>query len=346
MNDARAAAPAGGLARLLALFAVGAGFFAVFEVGFPPASRGRLPVLVLSLALALLAAWNPHRGLLVFSALFPAGRPRRPPLRRRRRHRVADPALRRLRGGVDVSVPLRLRERSRPDARRRAPACARGALDRRGAALRSAARGRSGRSCTGSACGPSTWRDCSTRTPSAAPCCRSPRSAPAPAFFFVLRRAGDAAAPVGAHRGDVGRRRVGGRRARRARGHRSRRDERVLARDRSCVRRVDRPECPRTALRTRPGGDALVPGLGILGRHDASRRLAAPDPARGHRALPLRLAQRDRSGGDRRRPPPRAARARRAAPRRSCSRPLLAAVAAAALLVPRREGSAVDASGE
>jgi O-antigen ligase len=61
----------GGLARLLALLAVGAGFFAVFEVGFPPAARGRLPVLVLSLALALLAAWNPARGLVVFSAVFP-----------------------------------------------------------------------------------------------------------------------------------------------------------------------------------------------------------------------------------------------------------------------------------
>ena len=71
MNDAAPPRRPGGLARLVALFTVGAGFVAVFEVGFPPASRGRLPVLLLSLALALLAAWNPIRGLLVFSALFP-----------------------------------------------------------------------------------------------------------------------------------------------------------------------------------------------------------------------------------------------------------------------------------
>jgi len=70
VNDAPARRP-GGLARLLFLFAVGIGYFAVFEVGFPPASRGRLPVLVLSLALALIAAWNPTRGLIVFAALFP-----------------------------------------------------------------------------------------------------------------------------------------------------------------------------------------------------------------------------------------------------------------------------------
>ena len=61
----------GGLARLIALFSVGAGFFAVLEVGFPPAARSRLPVLVLSLGLALLSAWNPARGLVAFSAVFP-----------------------------------------------------------------------------------------------------------------------------------------------------------------------------------------------------------------------------------------------------------------------------------
>jgi len=71
VNDAAPPRRPGGLARLVALFTVGLGFFAVFEVGFPPASRGRLPVLALSLALSLLAAWNPTRGLLVFSALFP-----------------------------------------------------------------------------------------------------------------------------------------------------------------------------------------------------------------------------------------------------------------------------------
>jgi len=61
----------GGLARLLALLTVGAGFFWVFEVGFAPGARGRLPVLVLALALALVAASNPTRGLVAFSAVFP-----------------------------------------------------------------------------------------------------------------------------------------------------------------------------------------------------------------------------------------------------------------------------------
>src|SRR5262249_11147209 len=48
-----------------------AGFFAVFSVGFPPASRDRLPVFVAALTLALLAAWSPNRGLVAFAFLFP-----------------------------------------------------------------------------------------------------------------------------------------------------------------------------------------------------------------------------------------------------------------------------------
>ena len=61
----------GGVVRLLLLALVAAGFFAVFAVGFPPGARDRLPVLVLALALALLTAYSPHRGLLVFCFLFP-----------------------------------------------------------------------------------------------------------------------------------------------------------------------------------------------------------------------------------------------------------------------------------
>jgi len=61
----------GGAVRLLLLAATAAGFFAVFSVGFPPASRDRLPVLVVALGLALLAAWSPNRGLVTFAFLFP-----------------------------------------------------------------------------------------------------------------------------------------------------------------------------------------------------------------------------------------------------------------------------------
>ena len=62
--------PAGG-ARLLLLLTTLAGFFGVLSLGFPPASPDRLPILVLALTLALLSAWNPVRGLLAFSFLFP-----------------------------------------------------------------------------------------------------------------------------------------------------------------------------------------------------------------------------------------------------------------------------------
>ena len=61
----------GGAARLLLLASTAAGFFAVFSVGFPPASRDRLPVFVAALGLALLAAWSPNRGLVAFAFLFP-----------------------------------------------------------------------------------------------------------------------------------------------------------------------------------------------------------------------------------------------------------------------------------
>ena len=73
MNPATAepARRPGGVVRLLFLALVAAGFFAVFAVGFPPGARDRLPVLVLALGLALLTAWNPSRGLLVFCFLFP-----------------------------------------------------------------------------------------------------------------------------------------------------------------------------------------------------------------------------------------------------------------------------------
>lgn len=70
MNGEPARRP-GGVARLAALVATAVGFFAVFSLGFPPAARDRLPVLLLALALALVAAWNPARGLVAFSFLFP-----------------------------------------------------------------------------------------------------------------------------------------------------------------------------------------------------------------------------------------------------------------------------------
>jgi O-antigen ligase len=70
VNDEPARRP-GGVVRLLFLALVAVGFFAVFAVGFPPAARDRLPVLGLALGLALFTAWNPRRGLPVFSFLFP-----------------------------------------------------------------------------------------------------------------------------------------------------------------------------------------------------------------------------------------------------------------------------------
>jgi O-antigen ligase len=61
----------GGAARLLLLASTAAGFFAVFSVGFPPASRDRLPVFAAALGLTLLSAWSPNRGLVAFAFLFP-----------------------------------------------------------------------------------------------------------------------------------------------------------------------------------------------------------------------------------------------------------------------------------
>jgi O-antigen ligase len=61
----------GGAPRLAALVATAVGFFAVFTLGFPPAARDRLPILLLALALGLVSAWNPSRGLVAFAFLFP-----------------------------------------------------------------------------------------------------------------------------------------------------------------------------------------------------------------------------------------------------------------------------------
>ena len=70
MIDAPVRRP-GGLARLAVLVAAVAGYLEIFAIGFPPASRERLPVLALSFAVALAAAWNPGRGLALFAFLAP-----------------------------------------------------------------------------------------------------------------------------------------------------------------------------------------------------------------------------------------------------------------------------------
>jgi O-antigen ligase len=61
----------GGAPRLAALVATALGFFAFFTLGFPPGARDRLPILLLAVALGLVSAWNPARGLVAFSFLFP-----------------------------------------------------------------------------------------------------------------------------------------------------------------------------------------------------------------------------------------------------------------------------------
>ena len=71
MTDVPARRP-GGLARLAGLVAAAAGYLEIFAIGFPPASRERLPVLALSAAVALATAWNPGRGLAIFAFLAPA----------------------------------------------------------------------------------------------------------------------------------------------------------------------------------------------------------------------------------------------------------------------------------
>jgi O-antigen ligase len=53
------------------LAAAVAGYLEIFAIGFPPASRERLPVLALSAVVALAAAWNPGRGLAIFAFLAP-----------------------------------------------------------------------------------------------------------------------------------------------------------------------------------------------------------------------------------------------------------------------------------
>lgn len=70
MNDLPARRP-GGVARLLLLLASVGGFLGVFVIGFPPASRARLPILCLAIGLALLTAYMRDRGIVVFAFLFP-----------------------------------------------------------------------------------------------------------------------------------------------------------------------------------------------------------------------------------------------------------------------------------
>jgi O-antigen ligase len=61
----------GGLARFACLVAAGVAYLEVFAIGFPPASRARLPLLLLSAGLAAVAAWNRGNGLALFAFLFP-----------------------------------------------------------------------------------------------------------------------------------------------------------------------------------------------------------------------------------------------------------------------------------
>ncbi|MGE5408166.1 MAG: O-antigen ligase family protein, partial [Syntrophothermus sp.] len=70
MNEAGARRP-GLVFRLAGLAALAAVFAAVFAVGFPPASRDRLPVLALSGILALVAAWDRRAGLVAFAFVLP-----------------------------------------------------------------------------------------------------------------------------------------------------------------------------------------------------------------------------------------------------------------------------------
>ncbi len=70
-NGGEPARRPGGAPRLAALLATVLGFASVFTLGFPPAARDRLPILLVALALGLASAWNPARGLVAFSFLFP-----------------------------------------------------------------------------------------------------------------------------------------------------------------------------------------------------------------------------------------------------------------------------------
>lgn len=70
MNGEPTRRPGGG-ARLLFLTASLVGFYEILSRGFAPAARDRLPVLALAVLSALLAAWRPERGLIVFSFVAP-----------------------------------------------------------------------------------------------------------------------------------------------------------------------------------------------------------------------------------------------------------------------------------
>ena len=70
MIEEPAQRPGGGV-RLAFLLAAVSGFVAVFAVGFPPAARDRLPLLLLALGLAMASAWSPGRGLAIFAFAFP-----------------------------------------------------------------------------------------------------------------------------------------------------------------------------------------------------------------------------------------------------------------------------------
>ena len=59
------------LFRLGCLAVAAAAYAAIFSIGFPPGARDRLPVLALSGALALLAAWDRRAGLVAFSFAMP-----------------------------------------------------------------------------------------------------------------------------------------------------------------------------------------------------------------------------------------------------------------------------------
>jgi len=70
-NGGEPARRPGGAPRLAALLATVLGFASIFTLGFPPGARDRLPLLLVALALGLASAWNPARGLVAFSFLFP-----------------------------------------------------------------------------------------------------------------------------------------------------------------------------------------------------------------------------------------------------------------------------------
>lgn len=59
------------LFRLACLAAAAAAYAAIFSIGFPPGARDRLPVLLLTGALALAAAWDRRAGLVAFSFAMP-----------------------------------------------------------------------------------------------------------------------------------------------------------------------------------------------------------------------------------------------------------------------------------